>query len=417
MTSSMLSLSSDTSFHFELLRPLSHARYRGADITDVLQAAALVKPGDFESWYQTWRQIAERTEKSISYQFDTPSDTITRRNPVGECDKLLAAATYYRIADFFMHGNQDDPRIMEVWEQQTKCFDRALKNLGYKASRHVAKADGFDVPMIFYQALENGGPRKATIVMGNGYDGSQEELLHQSGLAALQSGYNVLTYEGPGQPSVRRYQNKGFIHDWERAVTPVIDFAISQPIVDPERIALLGVSLGGYFCLRAAAFEKRIKAGIAVDGVWSFKRAMDKFIPKETRDLLDQGKAGEFDVAFTKKLSDPNTPTVLRWGFSQGLWSFNTTSPAELVQRASQFDLSGLEDRITCPVFDADAEEDIFFAGQPEMVKERLGDNVTLRKYTSADGGMAHSQIGACSLLNAEVLAWLAEKMPPKPVS
>ena len=73
--------------------------------------------------------------------------------------------------------------------------------------------------------------------------------------------------------------------------------------------------------------------------------------------------------------------------------------------------MEGLADKVQCPVLDLDAEEDLFFKGQPEKVKKMLGDKATYRLFTRADGGYEHCQIGALVLLNQEVFQWLDEKM------
>lgn len=146
----------------------------------MLQVAGSVTPGDYESWYNTWLTIANRT-------YSTVPDPA--QHPVSACDRLLAAASYFRAADFYLHKNPDDPRIDQVWEKQLECFDRALEVFEYKATRHMLKADGFEVPIIFYRAKGEG--KKKTLVAASGYDGAQEECLHMGGLAALERGYNV----------------------------------------------------------------------------------------------------------------------------------------------------------------------------------------------------------------------------------
>ncbi|RKL01743.1 hypothetical protein BFJ71_g5072 [Fusarium oxysporum] len=90
------------------------------------------------------------------------------------------------------------------------------------------------------------------------------------GKAILERGMNVITYEGPGQPTVRRKQNLGFIHEWEKVVTPVVDYLLTRPEVDPKSIGLLGYSFGGMLAPRAAAFEHRLAPVFAVDGVYEF---------------------------------------------------------------------------------------------------------------------------------------------------
>jgi hypothetical protein len=75
----------------------------------------------------------------------------------------------------------------------------------------------------WYRTSRDSAPRP-TVLMFNGFDASQEEMLHVSGLAALQRGFHVVTFEGPGQPTVLREQGLGFRHDWEAVPASVIRF-------------------------------------------------------------------------------------------------------------------------------------------------------------------------------------------------
>lgn len=87
----------------------------------------------------------------------------------------------------------------------------------------------------------------------------------------LERGLNVVTYEGPGQPTVRRQQNIGFIPDWWNVLTPVVDYLESRPDVDMSKLALVGISFGGILAPRAASREHRISAVLAIDGFHSFQ--------------------------------------------------------------------------------------------------------------------------------------------------
>ena len=46
--------------------------------------------------------------------------------------------------------------------------------------------------------------------------------------------------------------------------------------VDAERIALMGISMGGYLAARAAAFEHRLSACILYNGVMMEKRLLNQ---------------------------------------------------------------------------------------------------------------------------------------------
>jgi hypothetical protein len=80
------------------------------------------------------------------------------------------------------------------------------------------------VPAIFYSASKNLDKKLAVVITGNGYYGAQEELLHVCMAAALDRGYHVITYEGPGQPTVRRSQNLAFMPEWDKVITLVVDY-------------------------------------------------------------------------------------------------------------------------------------------------------------------------------------------------
>ncbi|MEI9995026.1 MAG: alpha/beta fold hydrolase [Rhizomicrobium sp.] len=119
--------------------------------------------------------------------------------------------------------------------------------------------------------------------MCNGYDGSQEEMLHVSGLAALARGFNVVAFEGPGQPTVIRDQGLAFIDDWDKVVSPVVDWCETQPGMDASRIGLLGYSFGGWLVARAATRERRIAAVACIDGILDAGQAFTDVLPPPLR--------------------------------------------------------------------------------------------------------------------------------------
>ena len=85
--------------------------------------------------------------------------------------------------------------------------------------------------------------------MVGGFDSTLEELYAYAAAAAVERGYNCLTFEGPGQGEVIYKKNLPFRYDWEKVATPISDFVISNQNefnVNPKRIALMGISMGGY---------------------------------------------------------------------------------------------------------------------------------------------------------------------------
>ena len=97
------------------------------------------------------------------------------------------------------------------------------------------------------------------------------------GPETIRRGYNFLTLDIPGQgllPAEGQY----FRPDTEVPLRKVVDYALSRQEVDPERLAMYGISGGGYYVPRAAAFDKRIRAIIlnsaVVDGYELFQSSI-----------------------------------------------------------------------------------------------------------------------------------------------
>jgi alpha-beta hydrolase superfamily lysophospholipase len=92
---------------------------------------------------------------------------------------------------------------------------------------------------------------RPTVIYNNGFDSTQEDSYVAIGAAALRRGYNVLTFDGPGQGAAIRQQKLVFRPDWEAVTSPVIDYANTRPEIDSKRLALFGYSLGAYLVTRA----------------------------------------------------------------------------------------------------------------------------------------------------------------------
>ncbi|MEC0225662.1 alpha/beta hydrolase family protein [Paenibacillus alba] len=226
----------------------------------------------------------------------------------------------------------------------------------------------------------------------------------QVAMAALQRGYNCITFEGPGQGAVIREQQLPFRNDWEKVITPVVDYLLTRPEVDPQRIALMGMSLGGYLAPRAAAFEHRLAACIANDGVFSFKFSDMGREPDEEfeGDLNNQA----FNMEdFARDLMDQSTN--VRWAVENGMFTYKADSIIDLVEKTEPFTLEGVADKIKCPTLVCEAENDHFFAGQPQQLYDALTCPKSLMKFTADEGAEEHCHIGALLLFNHRLFDWL----------
>jgi dienelactone hydrolase len=392
-------LSDDRTFAFNLLRWHGIAPYRGSDVAELHDVADRITPGDFESWHREFIRLAEQVEGEGWEGL--------RSSPATLRDRSFRAASYYRAADFFLHGTPDDPRITSTWTSATEHFDRAISLMDPAGERVAIDADGFTVPAILYRAGAESGPRP-TILMFNGFDGSQEEMLHLSGIAALERGFNVLTFEGPGQPSVIREQQLGFRHDWEKVVTPVVDYCELASDVDASRLGLIGVSFGGYLAPRAAAFESRLGAVVTIDGLFNAYEAVLNLLTPELKALLDDEDSEAFNAAIANAME---ANSGLRWYLEHGLWCFRVETPYDFFVAARPYTLDGVAERIACPVLVCAAADDHLNPGQAEKLASALGSLATLRSFTAEESAGSHSHPGASMLMNGVVFDWLEDAL------
>ncbi|WP_438492306.1 alpha/beta hydrolase family protein [Streptomyces asiaticus] len=392
-------------FWFETLRSLGHIAYGGADLGEVLLTADRIKSGDYDSWYEEWFATAERLWQ-VGVEAQRGGHAVTAR------DAYLRASNYYRTAEFFLHGVPGDPRIRVTYDKSVDAYHRFVDLSGPTIERVEVPYENTTLPGYFYPSPLPG--RQPLILMHNGFDGTAEEMRFFGALAAQERGYHVLCFDGPGQPGTRHSQGLLFKPDWENVVGPVIDYALGRPEVDPEKISLYGVSLGGGLCIRAAAFEPRLKAVIANDGVYDFGAFAMKFVEgdrAEAERVLTAGSAPEIDAAIDAAMrSNPSA----RWAFEHGQFVMGGATPREFAAKTLDYHLrDGIAERVSCAVLVCEAADDLFFQGQPEQVYNALtASDKTWLRFTAEEGAEAHCHLGAQRYAFGKMFDWLDDRTP-----
>ncbi|NLG55952.1 MAG: alpha/beta hydrolase [Rhodococcus sp.] len=386
----------DDAFSFETLRAVGYTAYGGADIGEVMATAARITPGDPESWYSEWRALADRIVAIAD-------DCAAKAHAASASSAYLRASNYYRTAEFFLRDDPvNDPRVADTSARAIKAF-RAAPEIQANWTRVGIRYEG--VELQGYYLNTSGHESAPTLLAHGGYDSTVEEMFFAVGKAAQQHGWNCLIFEGPGQGSALRIDKLPFRYDWEAVVTPVVDVALTLPGVDPERIALLGMSMGGYLAPRAAAFEHRISACIAYDGVFAMAAALPE--PQQQEPDPEQ-RVAELETLIAQRAQASSS---LRWMLSNGLWTLGVTTAQEFIDEFNKYDLTDVADKIACPTLVCEAENDQFFAGQPQMLYDALRCKKTLLKFTAAEGAEEHCHEGALTLFHQRMFDWLDETL------
>jgi pimeloyl-ACP methyl ester carboxylesterase len=227
------------------------------------------------------------------------------------------------------------------------------------------------------------------------------------GAGALARGYNCLIFNGPGQGDSLWARKLYFRPDWEKVITPVVDAMLRRREVDPKRIALIGVSQGGYWVPRALAFEHRIAAGVADPGVWDVSEPWFRSVPQMLRDMLRDGKQGPFDQMMKMGTQNPRIQGMLR----MRMRPFGTTSYFEVFRAVQEYKLAEVAGRITCPMLITDPEGEQFFPGQSQKLHDALRCPKKLIHFTHEQGAGEHCEVNAPGYRDYCIYNWLAETL------
>jgi len=186
---------------------------------------------------------------------------------------LVRAAIYYHFAKFvFVH----DPKQMRAAHMKAvACYRDGIALARPPGERVEIPFEGNKISGI----LRGKGP---VLIMAPGLDSTKEEL-HAYEEPFLARGIATLAIDGPGQGEAE-YEIP-ICGDYERAAKAVVDWIATRKDLDSARIGIWGVSLGGYYAPRAAAYEKRIKACIALSGPFEWDRIWDG-LPELTRETF-----------------------------------------------------------------------------------------------------------------------------------
>jgi 2,6-dihydroxypseudooxynicotine hydrolase len=188
------------------------------------------------------------------------------------------AAVYYHFAKFLFVQDRDQMRTAHT--AAVRCLDRALPFLDPPGRRVEIPYGGSRlVGVLRLPAGE--GPHPA-VVMIPGLDSAKEEFRSTEALF-LERGVATFSVDGPGQGEAE--YDLPIQGDWEVPGAAIIDAVIGLDGVDPERIGVWGVSLGGYYAPRVASGDARVRACVALAGPYDFGACWDD-LPVLTREAF-----------------------------------------------------------------------------------------------------------------------------------
>ena len=240
-----------------------------------------VTAGDFEritgrlenwaDWCAAWSAVAAEHE-----QLGRDAQTAGRERSAGA--HLSQAAVYYHFAKFLFVD--DLAQLRTAHQAAVRCANDALPFLSPPGRRIQIPFEGAQLVGVLREPAGE-GPHPVMIMIP-GLDSAKEELRSTEDLF-LERGLATFSVDGPGQGEAE--YELAIRGDWEVPGGAVIDRLQAEPGIDPDRIGVWGVSLGGYYAPRVASGDARVKVCVALAGPYDFAENWDN-LPGLTREAF-----------------------------------------------------------------------------------------------------------------------------------
>lgn len=388
---------------FNYLRTLQLATSGGAEMNECLLAASKIRSKDAETWTKEWAIVAERVATEAE-QF------LKSGQPVSARGAYLRACNYYRTAMFPLPPA--DPRMDQYLTLSRENFHEAARLFSPIIEVVDIPMGEAKLPAYFLSA---GKPNSPTLIAINGGDSTNEELVHWIGFAAIERGWNCIVFEGPGQWSALQLNPGLYLRpDYEVPVKAVVDFLMERDDVDPERIAVIGYSLGTQFAIRASVFDKRVKACICSGGVIvDVYEAWHAVWPV----MLQKAPAKVFNFIFgaLEKINVQLHGITNRFRAMMGV-----TKPYDIINYWKSFTIKSLAPQLECPLLlllgeaEYDQSNERVALSMLHFLSE-LTCPLSIHEFTYEDGWAAsHCQVGGLGAAQAIIFNWLEKTINNK---
>ena len=313
-------------------------------------------------------------------------------------NRIINATFYFRAAEFFTHPLDPDKKIL---------YDK-FKDLFYNKAFTDRDIERFKVPYTssFLPALRIKSKDKITrgsIVIHGGFDSYMEEF-YSFGHYFSDLGFDVIIFEGPGQGAALKEYGLPLTHKWEIPIKAVLDY------FDLNDVTLLGISMGGWLCFRAAAYEKRIKRVIASSIAYDYMKIPPGYIEKFARWLLKHPKIMEPAARLKMKIMPQEN-----WGAVNLMYiTKKENSPVEASKVLLEFNAENLKSElVTQDVLILTGAEDHFIPLKMHYMQVNALKNaksVTGRIFTREEHAQNHCQVGNIGLALNVMSEWIKEK-------
>ena len=364
------------------LNMMSLTPYGASEIGELYKIGRLLKdkaPEDDEAWFDACVKVADGV-LGHAEKFDKSG------HPVSAAHAYLRACNYYQMAERFR--TPKDRAALDVFRTSIHCFHRhaALSDLRIEVVE--VPFEGTSLPGYFVPAQNAKSEPAPCVLFFDGFD-ITKELQYLRGVPDLvKRGISCLVMDGPGTGESIRFRGHHLRHDYEVAGSACVDYLEKRGDVNPRKIGIVAVSLGGYYAPRCASLEPRFAACIAWGAQWDYYDVWKKRI----------------DAGFKASLSVPGHHIM---------WIFGVDSLDAALKKLEPFRLDGVVQKMRCPFLVTHGAEDeqIPLAHAQALFDACGSKDKTLRVFTAEEGGAQHCQRDYLTLGIAEMWNWFEDKL------
>ncbi|HEX5341932.1 MAG TPA: prolyl oligopeptidase family serine peptidase [Duganella sp.] len=333
-----------------------------------------------KAFRETWARMADKL-------CDLAAEDEAKGRLISAGDKYGRAATYYLTAERLQaHGAEGR---MALYQRFQEVFNKGIKLAGENCERVEIPYGDSHISGLLVRA-EGVTGRAPILVQVNGLD-STKEMKYRVGLPRwlAQRGVSSLIIDQPGTGEALRLQGLTAVYNSELWASKVVDWLETRDDVDAKRIGLEGVSLGGYYCPRAVAFEPRFACGVVWGANHDWRDVQKKRLQKE----------GSFPV--------PHYWEHVRW-----VWGAKDMD--DFMKIAENVHLDGVVEKIKVPFLVTHGEKD---SQIPLHWAQRTYDQLVnspkreLKIFTEREGGVQHSSFDNSANAGAYIADWVAETL------
>jgi len=361
---------------------LNLARVGGSALWEVDQIGNNLKEdiGNSEIWFREWKKISD-------FVFDYAKRELESGHVETASGALIRSAVYLYTAEQLIPP--DDPRKFESYKKVTSRFYDGMK-------LRIDEFEKIEIPYeegplySFWIPPDTKNENYPVVVFFDGADACKEITTLWAGLDLRSRGIGCLCIDGPGQGETLRLGKIPSRYDYEVPATAAYNYVSSMKNVHPERIGIMGMSMGGYYAPRAAAFEKRYAACVA----WGCSVDIHEVVVRR-RKILEAGgtetSAHMWQLPFLMGCDDVDSA----------------------IEKSKKYNLTGIASKITMPILILNGIEDTI---APIEMAYRLFEECSsidkqLKIFSVDNGGSQHCIVDNLGLASNYIADWFMDHL------